>query len=583
MASSQSQEIRFVGDGKSNAARIPEEEWERHKEVIIRKFRQCTLQQVKDQMEKEHEFYATKRQYVHRVGHKWGEKKYKIDPDDQTTKKRRGQARKSASPKSSATPPGRRSSGEPGPGPRINHFAPSPGTTTASGPPGPGQGPGGMTPIVFPASAEPKYSGGAWAGPVSVPSYRPPGLINNTQSHRHHADMFFALGDSQSAHHIYRALYQQDDALRYVVACVRTGQTEKQASEARDLLQMNLSHLLDKPDDGASSNNFLLDLAVARSYDRGTDQTDAIGQFEQLIQAKVDDTPHVRLKKLRPRGPQMDMVLYQEFSYGMRRFNQFTDVDEDEVELDIGDILEQFISHQPAFQGRPQNMPEPLSKVPALRECLQWCIQELQQDPPIPGTIRNLPRENKRTDAYTIICTLWSVWQSRLSYPGLSGYPAFSLSWASDSESQLGISASELLTAVVCMFMATTTKDGYKSPSSPIERAWQKADSLAAEDSVFLLRRFLSQMRKTGEQRMVPQDGDDAELQPYDVNAESAPFRAFIAQSLRGFQLPPAEAGAITHPLVLDNADSDREEMAWGTYGGSYEDMPARMTWNGYV
>ncbi|KAK3324631.1 hypothetical protein B0T19DRAFT_444040 [Cercophora scortea] len=581
MASSQSQGFTFVGDGKTNAARIPEEEWERHKPVILRKFRHNTLQQVMDQMAEEHNFVATKRQYVHRVGHKWGEKKYKIDLNDQNDKKRRGNSRKSTPPKTpGTTTPGRPSSGEPGP--RTKPFARSPGITAAPGP-GPGLGQGGMTPNGFSASVEPKF--GAWPGPISIPSYRPPALTNNAESHRHHADMFFALGDSESANHIYRALYQQDGGPGYVVACLRTGQTEKQATEARDLLQKHLTSLLDELDDVASANNFLLDLAVARSYDRGTDQTDAIGQFEQLIQAKLDDTPKVRLKNLRPRDPQMDMVLYQEFSYAMKRFNQFTDVDEGEVELDVGDILKQFLDQQPAFQGRSsQSMAEPLSKVPAVRECLQWCIQELQQDPPIPDTIRNLPRGSKRTDAYTILCTLWSVWQTCLEYPGLNGHPASSLSWASGAEAQLGISASELLTAVVCMFMSTATKDVYRTASSPIERAWQKADSLASGDSDSLLRRFLSQMRKTGEQRMVPQDGDDADLQPHDANAESAPFRAFIAESLRGFQLPPAGAGAITHPLVLDGADSDREEMGFGTYGGGgYEDLPTQMTWNGYA
>ncbi|KAK4650993.1 hypothetical protein QC762_700775 [Podospora pseudocomata] len=63
---------------RGHTDRIPESRWEEFKDQIVAKYRTSTIDATKKYMEREFNFKASRRQYVHRLGRaKWNISKYK--------------------------------------------------------------------------------------------------------------------------------------------------------------------------------------------------------------------------------------------------------------------------------------------------------------------------------------------------------------------------------------------------------------------------------------------------------------------------------------------------------------------------
>ncbi|KAK4125925.1 hypothetical protein N657DRAFT_569667 [Parathielavia appendiculata] len=70
----------FIQGSRPSARRIPDNVWEKYRPTLVHLYRTTTLPEVIRVMEREHHFFATKRQYVHRF-QVWNIKKYKQDQD----------------------------------------------------------------------------------------------------------------------------------------------------------------------------------------------------------------------------------------------------------------------------------------------------------------------------------------------------------------------------------------------------------------------------------------------------------------------------------------------------------------------
>ena len=388
------------------------------------------------------------------------------------------------------------------------------------------------------------------------------------------AQMLLAFGDANISFAINSSL--SNPSIADVVACARTARTEAQANIARDMLEASIEDLL-----GRNANSwaaFVFDLLLAGTYDQRTDTNkNGIGQIEQTILATIDDDDQggMHLKRLAPRGPLLDILAYLLLSSSLMRYNQCTDYDRNEEDIDVDRVLKQFIDQQLAFpSGLEQTQTDPLLEIDCLPSCLKWCISVLESNLVIPLDVRGIVG-NQVTAVYTVLCTLWDVWL-RFCLPSSNAVTRNtntvpSPKWADDVavKSELGISATELLTTVVCMIMAEVSQQNAEASQQNadisdtiLKRALAGARALALKclSSQDLIHRFLKQVRITNSPRMAGPGEEHVSLYgfvhtPADAAAMVRPFREFVAKSLQISDLPVLEPGAVISPLALAEPD----------------------------
>jgi hypothetical protein len=314
------------------------------------------------------------------------------------------------------------------------------------------------------------------------------------------------------------------------------------------MVKANLQSL---PEENDSWTIRVFEFLLAYTYDWGKDAEHGLQQIAKTVTEIVPDDRqgHDCLKDLAPRGPGLDVLAYLLFRAALVRYNQALEDDE----VDIPDVLRQFINQQPAFHHPPGMETDPLLHIDCLPSCLDWCIEKLCNNPIVPLDIHGAD-DNPLAEAYVLLCALWSVWlnarpsfQAKATAASLASFPA----WADNTKQQLGIPPTELLSTIVCMIVAASPQHTTDGNASILERALAGAGALKKLDSECLIHRFLDQVWAANRWLAFRLD---VVHDPYRGTAMAEVVQAarrFVAESLGIYDLPVLEPGAVGYPLVL--------------------------------
>ncbi|KAM7217705.1 hypothetical protein V8F06_006960 [Rhypophila decipiens] len=512
---------RFVDGAVApvNAKRKSEHEWERFKTTILEEYKTHTLEEVMQYMANNYGFIATKRQFIHRIMEKWKVKKYKKkdgghgeeehdddngDGDDKGIHANPQMSKRTS--KSEWKAPGKRSQKE--------HSIPQSSFAIQQEPSYVVYDDENIDPLLYVdmSSQDVKY----WYSLL--------------------ADMLYALGDSQSAFQIRARLYQYYPDVSLAVACGRSAQAKLQIGDVRDIIEKAINN--PEVRDG-SWIKFLFGAQLARTWDQVGDKENAFEQFEALVNKNLN----LETSQHRPmvtRGPELDVVAYSHLRHLILQFNKDDyNFVEGEKRLEVDKFLKNFLEHQPRASRR---------NISCLPSCLEWCIDVLKANSALTGPVQNIPQD----PVYKIVCLLWRTWTQGLQQSQRSPQ------WSGQAMEQLGISASELLTLVVCM-MATpipAAKAKGQQSDSTIADAIRRGNELKIFKDDALLDRFLFQVRWSADQHMASR-----EEKVYLVRStEFQPVRDFIATCVPEYiELPVAHSGYI-YPLLV--ASPVQEEPA---------------------
>lgn len=374
------------------------------------------------------------------------------------------------------------------------------------------------------------------------------------------ADILHALGDHQSAFQILSALWSRQpecppssygQTLSLAILCVRTAQTQGQVEKVRDIIEKAINQFpaIDGVPEEKSWTKFIFDAQSAHYWGQIGDETNRSEQFADLVEAYVDDSNSDIRQHFTPRSPslKLDTTAYRYLYHALLYFNADSNnfmPDEEDAGLDVDKITRQFLDQQPAFldQQPATRQSSPLSEIPCLPACLEWCIHMLEN-----GRLEVLNTSCRRE--YNLSCMLWCAW-IQIQIQGTGGP-----NWSKVSMAQLDMSASELLVTVVCMIMATTP-DRHHAQSGPasdiIRDALGRARALAASSQRDILDRFLHQIRETSEQRM-------STTQTTMDLSEFLPIRTVIDSRLAFIHLPEVANGTVIYPLTLADPEGARD------------------------
>ncbi|KAK3996783.1 hypothetical protein QBC44DRAFT_138655 [Cladorrhinum sp. PSN332] len=461
------QEHKFINDNRTNARRISDETWERLKPVIVKQYKDKTLEEVIEYMRIHHDFTPTRRQYVHRLGKIWhitkyapkggnGQANYKRPPPKPPSPTNGDRhAPDAKSPRNISVKPNGNTNGQLAESPHLWPRRPSPSSQQPFGGRG-GNWRLGVAPPSGPPTPEPLHP------PSPLPSdnelepeqYQPRlETPQDTEKQRQLAEILLALGDPHYAFTIWVALHKVDPREEYVINSLRSAQSATQAKKAHAMIDAHLNQLrgngrgtwTDNEED--SWERFLFDILGARIYDWGVYIGMGFRQIEKAILQRVgadEETGREDLKKLkkRPREPAFDVPALQFLSFALERYNEPA-MHDDEF-IDVDEVLRQFERQQPVFDELQKN-PDAVLTISSLPECLGWCISVLESNPVPPVAIEHNSDINDRTTQfYSLLLTLWHALYNRASTP-----PA----WVQKTDSQFAISPTQLLSTVTGMIL----------------------------------------------------------------------------------------------------------------------------------
>ncbi|KAK4448151.1 hypothetical protein QBC34DRAFT_426814 [Podospora aff. communis PSN243] len=495
------------GSGRSTN-RIPEEKWEEYKDIILEKYKKGTLQLVREEMKAEYDFDATTRQLVHHIGTVWRVKKYNT---------RRNNASSSSQPNETT--------------PQANSESIS---TTSMPDTGPDN---------------------------SLPKLQPPSEYGSPQ-HRLLASILFATGDP-AAFHLYNDLCQlgpSDELLSDLIACTRAAQTTD-AVKARETLQMHVDDILNGHDDDSSLAT-LVDFQAARTYDFASDKNNALGQIEQrILSITIDVDSQAQLKSLPRRDRlRLDIPLYDYLCYALKRWNEPKIGPHGAMILESMNeeaILAQLVSYQLGSD----------KKLSCLDLCLEWCINILENNPPIPQALVDpkVSHIDPVEAAYQVVGTLWEY------VPKSSTSDTHLPAWIELTKTELGIPPAELFVNIICMAMPRNPTVSIPS-NTVIKTTRHSLTSLTRLKSKDLLDRFLQQVRLNNDSRMFSTGVFDATHLASPTPSIYQRFRHFVFNS---FNLEPSVdyPNAYFHPPVLgDHPNTQFQPAAYAAAGGYVDD-----------
>ncbi|KAM7199911.1 hypothetical protein V8F20_005560 [Naviculisporaceae sp. PSN 640] len=542
-------DFKFMGPHQQgNAKRKPDEVWEELKDTILGYYHENTLEKCMRYMDEQHNFRASKRQYIHRLG-KWGVRKYKPkeggdDGDDHEHSHPAPARRKKPSR----------------PEPRPSH------TTTRAGP----------SRQSFPdESASVAPSQGHHLNPYDDPSHDidiDPYLLNMNPSDAASwysllANTLDAIGDSPSAFQIQAALYDHSHEVSLAMICARSAQGRKQVDKVRGFIEEAIN-ICGAPE--ISWDRFIFGAQLARGWVQVGERENGLEQFADMLVNYID-LSHSRFKQqldLR-RSPgnlpyHLDILAYIHLRGAILSFNKddlnFTD---GEPELDVEYILHQFLLQQPVYNG---------ATLSCLHDCLAWCVEHLERNSALLKRGESLPIDLKAIpgdSVYKVVCLLWTTWVQ-----GLRQRQAYHPQWSIQAEEQLSISPPELLILVVCTIMATPLANGRASFDSEVADALRRARNLLHQDAARpgdfkLLEAFLIQVHRTADQRMAAWE----DLQPAMKATDFDAIREVLGASMpAGYKLPPRHQGYI-HPLIV--GDSKEDEAVLPTQPAMFPPSPS--------
>ncbi|KAK4218528.1 hypothetical protein QBC37DRAFT_368768 [Rhypophila decipiens] len=519
MAESSPSELKWMNGVQVNAKRIPDDVWEGFKAIILKQYETHTLDEVKRYMAEHHNFVATKRQFIHRVMEKWKITKYnrKTDDDHKTIDTHVRPSKK----------PGKSESK--GKQPQKGHS---------------------IAQSSFAIQQEQSYV------LYDDEQYIDPLLCDMSSQDVKYwysllADLLYALGDSQSAFQIRARLYQYYPDVLLAVACGRSAQAKFQIEAVRDIIEKAIN----KPDVRDDSwIKFLFGAQLARTWDQVGDKDNAFEQTAALVDKYLDlNTSQPR--QMATRGPELDIAAYIYLRHLILQYNKDDlNFEEGDPELKVDKFLENFLEHQPYRVFRRH--------ISCLSSCLNWCIDMLEANSVLPGAMQNIPEDS----LYKIVCLLWRTWTQGLQQSQRSPQ------WTAQAMEQLGISASELLTLVVCTIMATIPAARAKGQQydSTVADAIRRANKLRDSGDTTLLDRFLVQVQRSADQRMAARD----EVVYLVRSAKFQPVRNFIATCVPEIiKLPVAHSGFIYPLLVTDPVHEEPVRKTPSPPGPSFVDF----------
>ncbi|GAB1316627.1 hypothetical protein MFIFM68171_06837 [Madurella fahalii] len=528
-------ELTIINRSRPHATRISPEKWDQHRAEITDLYSQKTLNEVVAWMVEKHGFTATRRQYIHALK-VWGVRKYSASQDTQQTKP-------ATQPKVKVEPHLRAGAAPP----PVNPPPANQGTATRTRPSSV------LTGRIRPSPAQERR-----------PCHPRLNLGEAGVRQRLLAEILFAFGDVDGAFGVYTALHEKEDIAASIFDLARTLQSKEQAVHVRSRVNDNLSSW--DLDPGTWSGFFIkMLLAHCNDWDP-TAGVNGLDPMSRLISKIVveDDQGQDRLKRLTFRELPFDVPAYVLLDLALDRYNQCGA--DGESEIDDAEILEQFMDQQPAFSGGSLSMQSSTSRrIDCLVSCLNWCIEVLRYGGLDTHVAIPVNDSTELDEAYQVLCRLW--------YNMLFGPPAGQrsgsgdpLAWTNSAKTQLDISATELLTSVVCMIMSIVLdRETEASNHSLLERAWTAACDLRRLQPEELFLCFLNQVRATNLRLLaLPQDLESLPLPARDPAKFSDEATATMIGNLREFaaevlqssnDLPPFKQGVTVFPLVLAETD----------------------------
>jgi hypothetical protein len=291
---------------------------------------------------------------------------------------------------------------------------------------------------------------------------------------RRRADVLSALG-APSAFSIYSSLAREARApkrqLALLIACARTAVSHSHFTQTLELLQDAVDNIVGGHGESLSAA-IVVDLIPALTYDFRYDTTKALHQIEQLLLTITDGAGgQIRLQPRSAMDLWLTTWLYVFLSYAITRWNDDSAASDT---LDTDDLLQQVLDHQ-RWLREDGAMP------PCLLSCRDFCVEVLRRSPAILEEFHG-----KNSEVYQVSGAIWYAWQTPSNFfPALSEHQ-----WDSEAETQLGISALELLVTLVRVILSDATDGG-----RPFTTAVQRVSEIQAMTEVALLHNFLRQIR----------------------------------------------------------------------------------------
>ncbi|KAK0743919.1 hypothetical protein B0T18DRAFT_416164 [Schizothecium vesticola] len=319
----------------------------------------------------------------------------------------------------------------------------------------------------------------------------------------------------------------------------RASQTPGHAATAVKLIDTHVNGCLQRMEGDQDRDHALwvstFDIMVARiqhdASDQGGSQTPALLEMAigPFIKTGTDDlrSTFPRLQDHRALIP-----FYLHLSYALIRWNDFAYRTRQLVAVE--DTLRMLIDRQLEPEGA-----HPM--IDCLRDCLNWCIETLDQKPEIPTLLEDRQGDSL-TGVYQIVGTLWRAYVTNTPTPS---WPT--PTWASSCEISSGMSAAELLITLICTAMARNLA----KMSKPLDCAREGFNDLDELDRHALLHHFLHQLRRTSDPRMLA-----PRLRPANAVTELgkppifAAFLNFVTETLGVEGLAPADATPVI-PVVV--------------------------------
>jgi len=350
------------------------------------------------------------------------------------------------------------------------------------------------------------------------------------------ASMLYACGDP-SSFAISMRCCNEENLLHDLIACHRAVQTPNQAAQARRELERLLNYQLQNEIQNQDTwLTVLVDLMSARTFDYGSDRSNATGQLEQkviFIFSNQENPRNAPMRLLTTRGHKMDLPLFLYFWHALKMWNYRCDtLRELDKKVDIDNQLKNFISQQ--IDGRFSPGSGSTEKITCLLSCLRFCLEALESNTNnnnnnnfptmIPEQLQGM---GEKYQVYQVIAMLWKHWLvAEASYWKMGAMPE--LSWTKNAPDELAIPSEELLVTVACM-VTSEAKYWLRSGVSVMEGARRAASKLSGLPQVAIFHRFLHQYQRNNEERLVSLDNGFAGSV---ATSDFSPFRAYIFDSL---------------------------------------------------
>lgn len=277
------------------------------------------------------------------------------------------------------------------------------------------------------------------------------------------ADFLYTVGFDGDAFALYALLLKRYNQSSYpssrmtisaMIKCARSAYWSSQV----EIAQTPLKQKFELRDESTDVEHFLFRMILADTYARLGDQ-----EFANLIVEHVMgcEFANERLLLQMPNEDRsLDLLTYQYLTHGLSyKDNLVRDaIARDCIPYDYP-VFEKsrlalcFLQQTPG----PFELQGDIMKNPCIRSCLQWCVAMLESTDIMTEPWENVQpndQDSPLAEHFRLFCCLWECWQGRRASRGSSE----ALTWASQAEKLMGISAAELLGTLCWMIVRASPK-----------------------------------------------------------------------------------------------------------------------------